>query len=429
MALSYVDRERDYLSGTVTAIAPTAGQLEAVASGLTLDLTAARATAERLLQARMAQRDTIQFTAPPSLLALEAGDAVEIDGAVFEITELRDGLARSITAQAVRPELEITSTGARPGAGGGVSAAAAPVLALAELPPTPDDIAHAQLALGAFAQPWPGTVSVTNDATGARLAMLGHSAAMGELTAPLSAGGIFVWDTVNAVELTLYWGHLSSRDDDEVLAGANRIAVANDAGDWEVIAFAEAELIAPQSYRLTRLLRGQMGTDFAIGATSAGNRVLVLDSDATLLPVPAGWLGTTVDVRSFAGRADAEGTLSEIEISIDPVLPLAPCHLTATRTAGGNDVALIWTRRSRADADSWTPDDAPLDFSPEGYTLTVFNGVSPVRTIAVGAPAATYTSAQQTTDFGSPPTSFTYTVAQLSALYGAGPAATGTFTA
>jgi hypothetical protein len=172
-----------------------------------------------------------------------------------------------------------------------------------------------------------------------------------------------------------------------------------------------------------------MGTDFAIGTTSAGNRVLVPDADATLIAVPGGWVGSTVDIRSYAGRADAEGTLNEIEISLDPILPLAPCHLRALRAVGGNDVTLSWVRRSRADTDSWTPDDAPLDFSPEAYTLTIFNGLTPVRSMSVNAPSAAYTAAQQTADFGSTPASFTYTIAQMSALYGPGHAATATFTA
>ena len=60
---------------------------------------------------------------------------------------------------------------------------------------------------------------------------------------------VLAGDEVHAIEVTLYTGHLSSRDDDEVLAGANRIAVETDAGDWEVIAFAGVELVAPQTYR------------------------------------------------------------------------------------------------------------------------------------------------------------------------------------
>ena len=84
---------------------------------------------------------------------------------------------------------------------------------------------HPWLAVGAFASPWPGNVQVTDDGTGATVATLGGAATLGELTAPLAAGGIWTWDVSHTVELVLYGGHLASRTDDEVLAGANRIAI------------------------------------------------------------------------------------------------------------------------------------------------------------------------------------------------------------
>jgi len=133
-------------------------------------------------------------------------------------------------------------------------------------------------------------------------------------------------------------------------------------------------------------------------------------------------------LRSYAGSADADGTLSSVNVGLAPVLPLPPVHLGVVR-GGSGDIAFTWVRRSRADTDSWAGDDAPLDFAPEGYRLTIFSGGTPVRTMDVATPAATYSAGQQTTDFGSPPSSFIYSVAQLSAVYGPGHAATATFTA
>ena len=213
-----------------------------------------------------------------------------------------------------------------------------------------------------------------------------------------------------------------------MLAGANRIAVQNDDGAWEVIGFAAAELTAPQTYRLARLLRGQGGSDFAIGTSSVGNSVLLLDSRATLLPIGGSWLGTIAELRSYAGPADADGTLTAVAIGLDPVLPLAPVHLMAER-AGAGDITLSWVRRSRADPDSWALDDAPLDYVPEAYRVTILDGMTPVRTIDTSTPQATYSAAQQSADFGLLPTSFDFIVSQVSPLYGPGHTATTTFTA
>jgi hypothetical protein len=429
VALSYVDRARDYQAGSVTAISAGSGPLDAVNAGLVLDVFGARDTAERLLAADLARPDGVEFVAPPSALALEVGDAVEVDGEAFEVTGISDGVARKISARSIAPDIAVTTIVGRQAPGGGTATPrAVPVVDYAELPPTPDDATRARLAMGAFADPWPGTIAVTDDLTGSRLAALPANAGIGVLTAPLGSGGIFTWDEVNAVELTLYAGHLSSRDDDEVLAGANRVAVQNDAGGWEIVGFAEATLVGTNAYELTRLLRGQAGSDFAVGATSAGNAVLVLDAQATTLPVPGAWVGTTAKIRSFAGPADASGQLAEVAIGLDPLLPLAPAHLRAVRAVSG-DVALSWVRRSRADTDSWAPDDAPLEVTPEAYVVTIFDGLTAIRTINCSAPSATYTAAQQAADFGSLPSSFGFGAAQVSPLYGPGHLSTATFTA
>ncbi|MEP7240417.1 MAG: glycoside hydrolase/phage tail family protein [Devosia sp.] len=433
VAVSYGDRERDYLNGSVTAIGPAGGQTAFETSGLVLDIGGARRTAERLLAERTAMRDVVTFTAPPSLLALEVGDTVDVtgqDGGPFEITEIRDGLARRMTARTLAADDVAALAVERPASGGGsFMPSAEPVLAAMHLPPETTDPTHSRLGLAAYASPWPGTVTVTDDATSAALASLSSRASIGELTADLEPGAIYRWDDLQAVELTLYWGHLSSRDDDEVLAGANQIAVATDAGEWEIVGFASVELIAPQTYRLTHLLRGQRGTDFAIGTTSAGNRVVVLDGGVSLATVPIGWLGETVVMRAYAGSSDTTGTVVEEGFGLGPILPLAPVHLSAQRIAGSSDIVFAWDRRSRADADSWTPDDAPLDWSPEAYSVRIYNGVTLLRTIEATATGATYSTAQQTSDFGAPPSIFGFTVAQRSAVYGPGHAGAATFTA
>ncbi len=213
-------------------------------------------------------------------------------------------------------------------------------------------------------------------------------------------------------------------NDAEVLAGANCIAIEGDGGEWEIVGFAEAELLAPRSYRLTRLLRGQGGTDHAMGASS-GKRVLLLDGRVATLPVSASWLDSTAELRSFAGAADGVGVASEVAISLAPMLPLRPVHLHGIRSGG--DIALNWMRRSRADSDSWAADDAPLDWAPEAYRLEIYNGATLLRSIEIAAPAAIYSAAQQTADFGAPPASFNFRVAQLSALYGPGHWAEGEF--
>ena len=429
VALSYWDRERNYLSGAVTAIADEQGALAALNAGLVLDIGGAQATAERVLNERNGQRETVELTLPPSAMAVEVGDTIEIGGDRFEVAEIRDGLARKIVGRALLPELGLAIVGERPSVGTDRPAPrAVPEIVAAHLPPSPDDVTHTRLALGAFAQPWPGRVTVTDDDTAALIATLARTATLGALTAELQPGSMFVWDEINVVELELLGGHLSSRDENEVLAGANRIAIETDTGAWEIVGFADAELIAPGRYRLSRLLRGQGGSDHAIGEASVGSRALLLDSRAAVEPVDSAWLGATAELLCFAGGNDAVGVTVEAELDLAAILPLRPVHLRGTAQPSG-DIVLSWVRRSRSDTDSWASEDAPLDQLPEGYRVEIYDGATLKRTVDVASQSLSYALADQAADFGGPATSFGFRVAQLSAVHGPGHWANGDFNA
>lgn len=429
LAVGFVDREREYLAGTVTAMRPEGAAVAGENTGLVLDAASARGAAEQLLRARGTERDTLEFTLPPSFAALEVGDVVTVAGegeGPFEIAEIRDGLARKMTAKAVPPVLRAAVLSDRPArVAAGPAPVAEPVVIVAHLPPDPATPGQSQLLLAAYASPWPGEVEVHLAATGVRIARLGRPAAIGELVTPLTAGPVHVRDRRSA-EIELSGGHLAPVDFAVALAGANRIAVETDAGEWEVIGFAGAELVSPGRYRLTELLRGLGGTDVAMGAAAAGNRLVVLDGNVTAVPVEADWLGGELDLRAFAGRHDGTGAAVTATLSLASVLPLPPVHLRAVRGAGG-DVALGWVRRSRADAGSWAVAEVPLEHVPEAYRVTIFDGADAVRTIEVSTPAATYAAAAQVADFGALPAAFDFTVAQLSPVFGAGHAGAASF--
>jgi hypothetical protein len=253
---------------------------------------------------------------------------------------------------------------------------------------------------------------------------LWQPALMGTTVTALSVGPSGLWDEGSVVEVTLLAGHLASAEPLAVLAGSNRLAVEGNDGQWEVIGFADATLVAPGRYRLGRLLRGLDGT----GVTTAapGQSVMVLDARTATVPVEAGWLGESRAFRIHAGPGDAEGMALVVATAAGPALPLAPVHLRAVRDGSG-DISISWVRRSRADADGWGVADAPLEHAPELYRVTILSGSTPMRVFDVSTPAAAYGAALQLADFGAPPTSFDFTVAQVSPVLGAGHAAQGEF--
>jgi hypothetical protein len=428
LALGHYDRERDYLTATATALRPGSGPVVTQNLPLVLDPAAARMGAERLLDLRAAGGDRIDFAVPPSLVALEPGDRIalaDVAEGPFEITEIRDGAVRRITAGPVlRGDAVATGIERARGSAGAPMLTVTPVVTLAHLPPLPADAGRSRLVIGAFADPWPGTVRVSDEGTGAFVALLSRPAAIGEVLAPLVPGPVARWDRGPGLEISLRGGHLADVDTERVLAGSNRIAVETDAGDWEVIGFAGAELIAPGQYRLTQLLRGLEGSDAAIGPVSAGRRVLVLDNRVATLPVETHWMGEGRPLRMAAG--DAEGEVVTVALEPGPALPLSPVHPLAEREASGA-IALRWTRRSRADADGWGVAEPALEHVPEAWQVQVLAGSTQVRTITVASPSASYGLSDQTADFGGAAPAFAFSVRQVSPVLGLGHAAMGAF--
>lgn len=306
------------------------------------------------------------------------------------------------------------------------SIAARPEIVAAHLPPLPGDPARSRLVLAGYAQPWPGGLSITEDASGAFLGELSRRGLVGRLATALAPGPLGVWERSAGVEVEFFAGHPAAVEKLAVLAGSNRMAVRSDEGGWEVLGFAEAELLAPGRYRLSFLLRGLEGSGPAMGAAGAGSPVLLLDERSLTLPVEPHWLRETRNLRLFAGPADLEGTALEITSETGPVLPLPPVHLRARRGEDG-DVLISFIRCSRADGDGWGVIEAPLDFVPERYRLTLFDGEETLRSVELDGPAWTYTAAEQLADFGALPAGFAFTVAQISPVLGAGHQARGEF--
>jgi hypothetical protein len=253
---------------------------------------------------------------------------------------------------------------------------------------------------------------------------LSRPAATGEVLAPLAPGPLGRWDRGPGLEINLWGGHLADIDPVYAPAGGNRLAVETDSGEWEVIGFAGAELIAPGRYRLTRLLRGLDGSEAVMGPVSAGRRVLVLDNRVAILPVETHWIGESRTLRLAAG--DGPAAVVTVALEQGPALPIAPAHLHADRLGDGS-ILLGWTRRSRADGDGWGVAEPVLEHVPEAWQVQVFDGSTLVRTITSAGPSASYGLSEQTADFGGAAPPFAFSVRQVSAVLGGGHAAMGVF--
>ena len=242
------------------------------------------------------------------------------------------------------------------------------------------------------ARPWTGPVAVysANQDYGYRFrSNVRRPATIGTLLEPLPAGTPGQWMNRD-LRVGITAGVLQSRERSEVLNGANVAALRyGTTGDWEVIQFQGAELIAPREYRLRGLLRGQAGTDgIAPPQWPAGTSFVLLDGAVGQLNLPASARGLERHYR--VGPASRGTIIQVISTELEAfsgvgLRPYRPVHLAAERLPGGA-IALSWTRRTRIDGDSWAGTDVPLGEEREAYVVRVNNGAMILREIASDAP-------------------------------------------
>jgi hypothetical protein len=279
----------------------------------------------------------------------------------------------------------------------------------------------------AYQKPWPGAVNVfeDDDAGGFSLdTQIRAPSVVGELIAPLGPGPTDLWDNANSILLDIYGdAQLLSTTDLAVLNGANKIAIQNQDGGWEIAQFATALLVSARRYKLTRLLRGRFGSEGQMRASVPANSRVVIISQSLLEAAdqPLSSLNVANTFRYGPGPKPVEDALYQ-QVSLTfkgtGLLPHAPVHLKAVR--GGSGLTLKWFRRTRFGGDGWGASDIPLNEEKEAYEVDIMNGSSVVRTLTSLSNSVLYPTASEIADFGSAQTSLKFRVYQMSTAVGRG---------
>jgi hypothetical protein len=432
ISIAFTDGAGDYRRTAVTSrrLAGAAARTAHADLAVVTDDAAAARRADIWLQDLWAGREGATLALPPSRLALAPGDvfAATIGGRrrVLEVREIGDGEGRRIKARTIDPGVFDGTLGLSRRRPPLPPPALAPVHALAlDLPMLAAEEVATLTRVAAFAQPWPGAVAIWRSIDGGsfeRIATAAAPAIMGETLDPLPAGPTSRWDHGNRFRVKLYGGALAAASDLAVLGGANAAALRRADGAWEVLQFAQADLVAERTYELSRLLRGQAGSEWARGnPMPAGAPFVLLDA---LLPAVARGLdavGRPLTLRLVAAGRD-HGDASAVELLVTPgataLKPLAPVHVRGVREAGG--VRIAWIRRTRRDGDGWEAVEPPLGEDSEAYEVDILAGASVVRTLSSAVSQALYGAAEEIADFGSPQASLSVRVHQLSSTVGRG---------
>jgi hypothetical protein len=390
---------------------------------------AAERRAEIRLQDLWATRESTEFALPPSRLALSPGDVIALTAGgrrrLIELREVVDTDSRSVKANSIDPEVFDLPL-------------SQPRLRVPTLP-TPIGPVHALLLdlpmlavqdppvltrIAVFADPWPGSVAVWSSSDGlsyARAALALAPSIMGETLDVLPRGPTSRFDHVNRVRVRLC-GALASVSGGALFGGANIAAVRRADSAWEILQFANAELVAEDTYELSRLLRGQGGTEWAMAdPLPAGSPFVLLDDHVLPLACGLDALGRPLQLRIIAADRD-HGDSAALSLEATPqstaLRPLSPVHIRAARD--GDGVHVSWIRRTRIDGDSWEAQDVPLGEQLEKYQLDILSGASVMRTLETSAQGALYAAADELADFGAPQSTLSVRVAQISATVGRG---------
>ncbi len=428
--LSYVQSENDYRVGAAETRLP--GGLLTRVSETSMELVLAGSKAQAITNRWLAEAARSQqravFTLPPSALAYEPGDVVQLAGPgqveQYRIDRITDQAGREVEAVRVEPTLHIPAVVPDRSIEPQAADVPGPLTAiLMDLPIADGSDADHQPWIAATAEPWPGIVAVYRSSSGETFDLVSTvraPALIGRSQSELPPGAPGRWQRVDWI-VTLPSDGINAADRLDVLNGANRLAVELSSGAWEILQFRDAELIDTDAYRLGLLLRGQRGTEaLSTDAIAPGARIVVLDEAVVPLPVTAEEQGLERIWR--IGPADdtvSESTFVEEATAFEGagLRPFAPVHLRARRVGG--DLHLSWVRQTRIGGDNLAGVDVPLGEEIERYRVRIAADGPVLRETEPETTEFIYTAAMQASD-GATGT-LTISVAQLSQRFGFGP--------
>lgn len=174
------------------------------------------------------------------------------------------------------------------------------------------------------------------------------------------------------------------------MAGQNLALIGN-----ELIQFLRADLIGPSRYRLSGLLRGRRGSEWAMADHNLSDPFVLIESDSLLaLTIPE---GTATVLASASGIGDAVPAEATRLIEGNAVRSIAPTLLRSKETVTG-DILFDWVRRSR-DGWRWVDFvDAPLAEESDRYEVTTKPQPGLPRSMVQDGTHYTYSAAERAAD-------------------------------
>lgn len=381
LRLSYIEADGAYETGAVEAqiAGVESTRVEGASAPITLDTAAARQVCDRWLAEAHIGRDGATIATGRDTLALEAGDIVSLDGhGTYRIDRVEELGRRELTLTRVElaaHDLIPSEPLVKP------PKQASPAISMAhhllDLPVIGAGDAANAVKLAAFSDPWVSAANfyVSRSGETYELAAAASSpATIGALATPLHFAAPDRFSKGAGCDVEIYGGGLSSVGDLALLNGANRAALKHASGEWEILQFKAAELIADGCYRLNDFLRGQAGTDAFVEPVAPQGAPFVVLNGAVADIAFDGAFGA--DLQCLLGPSHKPFTHFSYKAVTETIRgvgyrPYRPARLEATLVGG--DLRTSWVRRSRIGGDAWDGFETPLGEDRELYLWRLYS--------------------------------------------------------
>jgi hypothetical protein len=416
VGLSYYDPALDFQAGLQRATRgghPSVAFRNALPAALTAD--AAKALAEHRLALIWAGRQRAKLCLPWRRSGIRPGTCVRIQGkrgvwqvrrwaleqmvAVLELTGCRTGTPPAAAGSPGRPTVQQDLLH-------GPTRLVLLDLPLQDAPLNNPSLLVAAAGEGAGWRAAPLLVSFDDGGTWQESGRTAAPASMGRALAALPAAGSAIIDSRNSLEVEMLTEAMWLEScTDGALAGGTNLAALGD----ELIQFGSAQPLAPGRFRLSRLLRGRQGTEWAAHQHQPGDPFVLIrgDSLARIEAGPAAVGAQALVLPAAPEDADAEPVAKLL--TGEALRPPAPVHLRVETQANG-DKKIRWVRRSRMGWNWLSGVDTPLGEEVEAYRV-VLSGTGFDRVAELSAPTFTYSAAEQAQDGSGGP--LTLEVAQV----------------
>uniref|UniRef100_UPI000579C5A4 phage tail protein n=1 Tax=Comamonas thiooxydans TaxID=363952 RepID=UPI000579C5A4 len=445
LALSYPNMAGDYQAATEFSDRLLSGQqsTETIQTAIGLLPAEAKAIVDGLLMDRVASLAVTTIKVPLKYARLEPGDvinAVGNDGRTYRlrIQSKTDSLP-VLELQCVLDDVGAIDSAAITDDGyvqtGEVIQLAGTVFGLLDIPilRDADDAPGYYIAVApkrvADTDRWGGAV-VAQAWDGVNYAQMLKTTARGVMgtastvLAPWLGGPVFDEASTVTVQVS---GELASSTREAMLLDETINALLLGS---EILRFRTAALLSEGTYLLTGLLRGQRGTEWAMGSHAAGERCVLLGNSLRRLASQTNEIGLPRQIKAVTlGQFLSTGAAEDFT---DTGVALKPFSLANPRAlADGADLVVSWQRRTRRSYQYSGPAPVvPLGEAVEAYRVRVYAGSTLLRSDVVNESAYRYTADMQAADGLASGSAITFEISQLSATVGPGyPSTVGATTA